>query len=69
MAKLDRWFGSVEWDELHPNAALFVLSSSHSDHCPILMISATLLPLKLRFRFEHFWIKLDGFVDEVEALW
>jgi hypothetical protein len=24
MAKLDRWFGSVEWDELHPDASLTV---------------------------------------------
>jgi hypothetical protein len=69
MAKLDRWFGSVEWDELHPNAALSALSSSLSDHCPILMTSASSLPLKRRFRFERFWIKLNGFVDEVEALW
>jgi hypothetical protein len=54
MAKLDRWFGSVEWDELHPNAALSALSSSLSDHCPILMTSASSLPLKRRFRFERF---------------
>jgi hypothetical protein len=37
MAKLDRWFGSVEWDEMHPDASLLALSSSLSDHCPILM--------------------------------
>jgi hypothetical protein len=69
MAKLDRWFGSVEWDDLHPEASLTALSSSLSDHCPILMTSASSLPLKRRFRFESFWTKLDGFLDEVAALW
>jgi hypothetical protein len=69
MAKLDRWFGSVEWDDLHPEASLTALSSSLSDHCPILMASASALPLKRRFRFKSFWTKLDGFLEEVAALW
>jgi hypothetical protein len=33
------------------------------------MTSVISLPLKRRFRFERFWTKLDGFVDEVETLW
>jgi hypothetical protein len=45
------------------------LSSSLSDHCPILMASASSLPLKRHFRFESFLIKLDGFLEEVNALW
>jgi hypothetical protein len=69
MAKLDRWFGSVEWDDMYPKALLTALSSSLSDHCPILMVSASSLPLKRRFRFESFWAKLDGFLEEVDALW
>jgi hypothetical protein len=69
MAKLDRWFGSAKWDEMHPDASLTALSSSLSDHCPILMTSASPLPLKRRFQFESFWTKLDGFLEEVEVLW
>jgi hypothetical protein len=69
LAKLDRWFGSVEWDDLYPEASLTAMSSSLSDHCPILMSSASSLPLKRRFRFESFWTKLDGFLEEVDALW
>jgi hypothetical protein len=69
MAKLDRWFGSVEWDDMYPEASLTVLSSSLSDHCPILMVSASSFPLKRRFRFESFWAKLDGFLEEVDVLW
>jgi hypothetical protein len=61
LAKLDRWFGSVEWDELHLGATLSALSSSLSDHCPILMSTAAVLSTKKRFRFERFWLKLLGF--------
>jgi hypothetical protein len=68
MVKLDRWFGSVEWDEMHPDACLSALSSSLSDHCPILMSTAVVLPIKRRFRFQRFWVKLDGFLAEVENL-
>jgi hypothetical protein len=69
LAKLDRWFGSIEWDELHPDASLSALSSSLSDHCPILMSTAVVFPIKRRFRFERFWVKLDGFLAEVERIW
>jgi hypothetical protein len=69
MAKLDRWFSSVEWDDMYLEASLMALSSSLSDHCPILMVSASFLPLKRCFRFESFWAKLDGFLEEVDALW
>jgi hypothetical protein len=30
MAKLDRWFGSVEWDDLHPDASLSALDTSQT---------------------------------------
>jgi hypothetical protein len=68
MAKLDRWFELVEWDDLHPDASLSALSSSLSDHCPILMSMAISLPLKWHFWFESFWLKLDGFHEMVAAV-
>jgi hypothetical protein len=69
LAKLDHWFGSVQWDELHLGAMLSALSSSLSDHCPILMSTAVALSTKKRFRFERFWLKLPGFQDAVQELW
>jgi hypothetical protein len=45
------------------------LSSSLSDHCPILMSTAMRYPSKRRFRFERFWIKMAGFSEMVEASW
>jgi hypothetical protein len=69
LVRIDRWFGSVEWDELCPNATLTALSSSLSDHCPILMSTAIVFGSKRRFRFERFWTKLEGFADAVVASW
>jgi hypothetical protein len=68
LVKLDRWFASVKWDDLHPMAALTPLSSSLSDHCPILMSTAVASHFGKRFRFERFWLKLEGFMDTAKVL-
>jgi exonuclease III len=62
LVRLDRWFCSVEWAELCPDATLAALSSSLSDHCPILMSTLVQIHTKRRFRFEKFWVKLEGFL-------
>ncbi|XP_071681410.1 uncharacterized protein [Lolium perenne] len=69
LVKLDRWFASVEWSELYPEASLSAVSSSLSDHCPILMTTVVQSFVGRRFRFERFWLKLDGFADVVKGLW
>jgi hypothetical protein len=69
LERLDRWFCSVDWDAMHPSASLSALSSSHSDHAPLLLRSAMELPGGRRFRFESFWVKLQGFHDAVAASW
>jgi hypothetical protein len=68
LVKLDRWFGSVEWDELHPDASPTACSSSLSDHCPILMSTSVQLFTMRRFRFERVWLRMDGFLDVVREL-
>jgi hypothetical protein len=57
LVKLDRWFGSVEWDDLHPDASLAARSSSLSDHCPILMSTSVQFFSKRRFHFERVWLR------------
>ena len=69
LVKLDRWFCSVEWDDMHPDASLSAVSSAMSDHCPILMTTAVRYVAKKRFRFERFWIKCEGFLDAVKSSW
>jgi hypothetical protein len=69
MVRLDRWFLLVDWNDLFPDSSLHALSSSLSDHCPLLLSTATCVRAKRRFRFEPFWTKLDGFLDVVKAAW
>jgi hypothetical protein len=69
LERLDRWFSSLDWDALHPTASLSALSSSLSDHAPLLMSTAVDYRCKRRFTFESFWVKLDGFQEAVAASW
>ncbi|KAM0922155.1 hypothetical protein ACQ4PT_006380 [Festuca glaucescens] len=45
------------------------MSSSTSDHCPLLLSLAAELKSAWRFRFEAFWPKVDGFLEVVEGAW
>jgi hypothetical protein len=69
LVRIDRWFGSVDWDGLYPNAMLTALSSSLSNHCPILMSTAVAFGSKRCVCFERFWSKLEGFTDIVVQSW
>jgi hypothetical protein len=69
MEKLDRWFCSVDWDANHPDCLLQALSSSMSDHCPIMMSTNVSMHRKSRFHFQSFWPKLTGFREAVAAAW
>jgi hypothetical protein len=53
----------VDWDLLYPDAILQALSSSVSDHAPLLLSLNSGFKPKRRFRFERFWEKLEGFED------
>lgn len=52
LTRIDRAFASVDWDLVHPDSILQVLSSSVSDHALThLSLSAAFKP-KRRFKFE-----------------
>ena len=69
MCKLDRALVSIDWELLYPEALLQALSSSVSDHAPLhLSMSATNRP-KQRFKFELFWLRLEGFEEAVKEGW
>ena len=69
LVKLDRWFCSIEWDDMHPDATLSVVSSSLSDHCPNLMATIERFVTKKRFQCESFWLKMEGFEKVVKTSW
>jgi hypothetical protein len=65
----DRVFPTVDWEVAFPSSFLSALSSSTSDHCPLLLNLALQFSSGKRFRFESFWPKADGFLDTVEEAW
>ncbi|KAK1627690.1 hypothetical protein QYE76_002005 [Lolium multiflorum] len=66
---LTRAITSVDWDLMHPDSILQALSSSVSDHAPIhLSLSAASKPKK-RFKFEAFWLNLEGFEAALREAW
>jgi hypothetical protein len=59
----------MDWELAHLDNLLTALSSSISDHSPLLMVSFCTIASKRRFQFEAFWPKLPGFKVEVERIW
>jgi hypothetical protein len=69
LTRIDRAIVSLEWDLMHPDSFLQALSSSVSDHAPIhLSLSAAFKP-KRRFKFEAFWLNLEGFEEALKEAW
>jgi hypothetical protein len=69
LTRIDKVLASVDWELLHPDSILQALSSSVSDHAPIhLSMSAATQP-KRRFRFELFWLKLEGVEEAIKDAW
>jgi hypothetical protein len=69
MARLDRVIFSEGWDDIFPISNLMALSSNISDHCPLLLSCSSNRPRSYKFRFEHFWTKLPGFLEVVKEAW
>jgi hypothetical protein len=67
LERLDRVFSTVDWEVAFPSSFLSALSSSTSDHCPLLLNLALHFNSGKRFRFESFWPKVDGFLETVAA--
>jgi exonuclease III len=69
MTRIDRALVSVDWDLQNPDALLQAMSSSISDHAPLhLSLSAAFRP-KQRFKFELFWLNLEGIDEAIKEAW
>lgn len=69
LVHLDRLFCNNDWDILFSTWGLQALSSSMSDHCPLVLCQQSCPPRKAKFKFEHFWTKIPGFLDVVKEAW
>uniref|UniRef100_A0A452YA38 Endonuclease/exonuclease/phosphatase domain-containing protein n=1 Tax=Aegilops tauschii subsp. strangulata TaxID=200361 RepID=A0A452YA38_AEGTS len=52
---------------MHGECHLRCLASVVSDHCPLLLDCALMPIARQRFRFEDFWLRLDGFQEMVNT--
>lgn len=69
-ALLDRILVSITWDHLYPSSHLSDLSSTGSDHCPLLVQTNTTIPIsKPIFRFDPLWIEKEDFGPLVTKWW
>jgi hypothetical protein len=69
LCKLDAFYCNAEWDLRFGTHVLYALSSSLSDHCPLLLADTSGPKRTKAFRFENFWLKLPGFDDVVKEAW
>jgi hypothetical protein len=70
MALLDRVFVSTCWDALFPASSLASKPRVGSDHTPLIVdIWALKIPHVKQFRFENWWLKIEGFEHMVAKFW
>lgn len=69
LERIDRAFACLQWLEAFPSHHLRCLSSDCSDHSPLLLQLCTQPWAKPRFRFESFWVRLEGYEDAVKKAW
>lgn len=66
LCKLDSFFCNAEWDTTFNTHVLHALSSSLSDHCPLLLADDKGPRRPRTFKFENFWASLPGFHEVVQ---
>jgi hypothetical protein len=70
MALLDRVFVSTCWEKMFPACSVIAKARLESDHTPLIVdTGAFKAPSNKQFRFEKWWLKVDGFDQMVEKTW
>lgn len=69
LEKIDHVFCRNSWEDLYPTCCLSALGSTISDHCPMLLEMNADLAIGRRFKFEAFWTKAEGFMEQVSEVW
>lgn len=68
--RLDRAVANQEWLEDYPHAITYYLRRVRSDHSPILTsFDGTQRHHRTNFKYDHRWVKREGFVDAVNRSW
>ncbi|KAG5607821.1 hypothetical protein H5410_029313 [Solanum commersonii] len=67
--RLDRFLYSIEWEEFFKNTKQMVMPRVTSDHCLILLQCGDWLKQRSYFKFENWWLEIDGFRELVHKWW
>nr|XP_045086367.1 uncharacterized protein LOC120967116 [Aegilops tauschii subsp. strangulata] len=69
LEQLDWFFTSVDWISDYPMTEVLPLARTASDHVPCMVTIKTSIPKSNIFRFENYWLELEGFMDCVDSSW
>lgn len=69
LEKLDWVFTSEAWTSQYPNTLVLPLAKPVSDHIPCQVQIGTHIPKAKIFRFENYWLQIQGFKDIVKQNW
>jgi hypothetical protein len=69
LEQLDWFFTSANWIVDYPNSMVLPLAKTGSDHIPCVVTIGTDIPKAKIFRFENYWINMQGFFDCVKKSW
>ncbi|WMV42674.1 hypothetical protein MTR67_036059 [Solanum verrucosum] len=68
-SRTDRFLYSSQWDESFTQIKQNLLPRIGSDHNPIMLDCGELNSNKSYFKFEQWWLRVDGFADKVKEWW
>lgn len=69
MAAIDKIFVSTCWEAHYHNSHLSTLARIGSDHTPLILDCGGLVPHKKIFRFEKWWLKIEGCITLINNNW
>lgn len=69
LQQLDWFFTSPSWTLAFSNTDVQALTRSTSDHVPCVVKISTKIPKSSIFRFENYWVQLEGFFEVVQSVW
>ncbi|WVZ96688.1 hypothetical protein U9M48_042292 [Paspalum notatum var. saurae] len=69
LTRIDRFFCTAAWEIFFPCCFLPSLPSLTSDHTPLFLHGELAQRPNHSFRFENYWVKMDGFKEAVQSAW
>ena len=69
LEQLDWFFTSIDWISVYPMTEVAPLAWTASAHVPCVVTIKTSIPKSNLFRFENYWLELEGFMDCVAKSW